>query len=52
MSFHIGIELRRGLFYARLPLVGELCWTAFDGWRYSRPSQLKAIRARFARQEA
>jgi hypothetical protein len=37
MSFHMEIELRRGLFYARLPLLGELCWTALNGWRSARP---------------
>jgi hypothetical protein len=35
MSFHVEIELRRGLFYARLPLI-ELCWTKLQGWSYSR----------------
>jgi hypothetical protein len=36
MSFRMEIEVRRGLFYARLPLLGELCWTALNGWRYAR----------------
>jgi hypothetical protein len=52
MSFRIDIEARRGLIYARLPLLGEFCWTALNGWHHARPSQLKAIRSRFTSQEA
>jgi hypothetical protein len=35
MSFHIEVELRRGLFYARLRTL-EVCYTNSNGWTFSR----------------
>jgi len=42
MRFYMEVEIRNGLLYARLPLIGELCWTKLDGWHHSRPSRRAA----------
>ena len=42
----VEIEYSRGVvFFLRLPLIGQVCWTHGSGWVYDTPSDVRAADA-------